>query len=327
MEIILYNEESNNLQSVVINELNDLSSLVQAYYEISSENQCLKHNNITIDVNNNIKFYNIKNGDMINVTNKLKNKTNVLTDHLENMKIQSCISYTLVYMRAEYNDMAFKIMIDSGAQISVMSDLMMKFLDLEHLLDKSVSGVVNGVGTSKILGSIYGCDINLNNVIHIPVNFKVIENADPYLILLGIDFLYTYKSVFDFKNRTLDIDNLKLKFLNEAEINDLKVPYNNKKERIKNLHINILNKLAYKNRQNYINLLNKIIDNIVKNPNEYKYKKINLNSKMIKDNVISNEEFISFMNKIGFVMSNDKTTLNFVENLAILDYTKEILAI
>ena len=77
-------------------------------------------------------------------------------------------------------------------------------------------------------------------------------------------------------------------------------------------------------RNEMIDILNKIMSNIIKNPSEDKYKNININNKVISDIIKENKDFIEFMKKIGFVMTNDHK-LKFIENTKILDYTKTIM--
>ena len=55
-----------------------------------------------------------------------------------------------------------------------------------------------------------------------------------------------------------------------------------------------------------------------------KYKNINTNNKVISEIMNDNKDFIEFMKKIGFVMTNDHK-LKFIEHPKILDYTKTIM--
>jgi len=97
------------------------------------------------------------------------------------------IRYTLCYLQGIYNNMKFKVMIDSGAEVSVMSTALIPMLNLQHKINKHFAGSAPGVGTSNIIGKIIGLDIEINNII-ITNNYSVLESPE-YMILLGMDFL------------------------------------------------------------------------------------------------------------------------------------------
>lgn len=329
VEITLYNQSSEKSQNVTINSIEDLDILIKVYFDIEKEDQMLILNGKPLT---NFNITDLSNHDILLVDDKNKlsknsDEVNSLDEHMDIMFQQSQICHDLVYLKAEYNDIAFKIMIDSGAQVSIMSESMMKTLELEHYLDKRTQGVAHGVGTSKILGSIIGCNLKLNNKFYLPVNFKVIENSDPNIVLLGVDFLYTYNCMFNFKDKVIEMNDIKLKFLDEFDKKNLSVPYNCKKEKIKLSYNNLIERLNYNEKMKYTNILLKIVNNILCNPTDDKYKKVNLESKLINENISESNktEFISFMNKIGFTVSSDKKILRFTEPTNSLQYTKEIL--
>jgi hypothetical protein len=332
MDLTLYNETNNNIQQVTITNLDELPDLIQVYFNIEQYKQIIKYNENIIDITKPIENYNICNGDLICV--QMKNdfqedtdmNDNQLDEHMENMMMESQISHSSIYIRGQYSDHAFRILVDSGAQPNVISYEMARFLGLENLIDKRMSGLAKGVGTTKIYGCIYGCNIKIGDNLNIPVNFKVMDNdLDKYLVILGLDFLYPYGCVMDFKNRLLQVNNNNIKFLNELEIKEYETPINYKKELIKNNYKNIICKMNNDKRKLANDLIGRIISNIIKNPSDEKYRKINITSKVFQDS-LSGEECLKFMKDIGFEMLNDGQTLKFTNGLELLDYTREIMS-
>lgn len=196
------------------------------------------------------------------------------------------IRYSLCYVQGIYNNMKFKIMIDSGAELSVISSSVIHILGLQHKINKNYAGKAHGVGTSNILGKIIGLEIKIQDMI-IKNNYGVLESPEK-MILLGMDFLTHHDCNISIRNKCINIDGVEVKFLNEMEIDELHSP--------------ILNKLTTP-------LIDKIINNIVNNPKEDKFRKVN--RKML------NEEEEQYLLHIGFMEANEK--LVFCDNVALLN--------
>jgi hypothetical protein len=224
------------------------------------------------------------------------------------------ISYTHPYINGSIDDYQFNIIIDSGAQVSMFSSNIVQVLGLEHLIDKSTRCVIKGVGQQNMVGSI---QINLKVCsIFIPLTVTIID-TDDYLFLVGLDFLYSHNCQMDFKNRCIQILDNNIKFLNEIEIQNSKFPINITKEKLKKEYNIIKNTL----QPDSIQLIKRIINNIIKNPTIEKYKQINKNSKIFTN--INNNKCDIFLKSLGFIENNDK--LRFCGELARLKYTKEII--
>lgn len=127
------------------------------------------------------------------------------------------VHVSLFYIKATMNNLTFKVMIDSGAQTSVMSHFMYESLQLDNL-DKRHRGMACGVGQAQIHGIVYGCQLMVANQL-IRMNFKVMDTDaryNKYMILLGADFLESYGCVMDFRNKTILINDTPVQFLNEV---------------------------------------------------------------------------------------------------------------
>ena len=339
MNLILYNQKTDIIQEITISELSELNDLIEVYFNIKKINQNITINDNELNINKHITEVGLNNGDMLIVDendfvsendfvneNNNQNKTNALDEHMDNMIMQSQISYTMIHIKGEYNDIAFKIIIDSGASTSIMSDYMADLLGISHQIDTRMSGIANGIGTSKILGCIFGCNIKINNEIFIPVNLKILDNkVDKHLVILGLDFLYTYGCLVDFKNRSLKVNDQNIPFMNEMEIDIYRNPFNIKKETLKKQFDEMVNLIPYNQRLPAIELLKKIINNIINNPSDEKYKLINTDNSNFKENLAKHQECINFMKNLGFARTNDGK-LKFNNGIDILNYTNEIIS-
>lgn len=313
MELTLYCEKKNQLQQITINKYEDLPVLIEVYFGIKPEKQLIQCDGVFI--NQNAKF---KSGDML-VVSEIEPITDKLEENIDTIQEMAQISHTLLYLRAECNDIVFKIIIDTGAQTSVMAEYMAKLLNLN--IDTRTKGIAKGVGTSKIFGTVYNCNIKLTDHV-VPTNFRVIECPDQYVVILGLDFLYNQQCNINFVDRTITINNKVQKILNEIEVQNLEVPYNCKKEDIKKLFTEMINKLNTEKKQYTLELLKKIICNIIKNPTQDKYRTVNAESKDIKQAIDESADFIPFMKKIGFVVTENGKKLKFIENVDILEVVK-----
>lgn len=304
MDLTIYNEHTQATQNIVINDFNDLQMLIEAYFGIPSYNQIIKLNDLPLSMTN------LHAGDtlFINDTNN------------ETMMINSYIRHTHVYIKMEYNNLSFKMMIDSGADSNVMSYTMASALGLRDKIDTSRNGIAHGVGTSKIYGCIYACKMKIKENVWITCNFTVLANPDKYLIILGLDFLYNHRCNINFANRSLQFNNEMVYFMNEKEVDTHIGLINVKDNMIKNAYYNMLDKIPNCNKENIEAMIKKIITNIIINPNNDKYKIINMDSNFFQDSLGKHDECISYMNDIGFMVTIDKKMKfeNDIESLHIL---------
>lgn len=99
------------------------------------------------------------------------------------------------------NGQCVEMLIDSGAQSSVMSVKLAQQLNLLSRLDRRHQGVASGVGQARILGKLYDIPCELGHV-EFPMDFIVLDiNED--LLLLGLDLLRRYKCIIDLESDVL----------------------------------------------------------------------------------------------------------------------------
>jgi hypothetical protein len=99
------------------------------------------------------------------------------------------------------NSVCVEMMIDTGAESSVISVTLAKQLGLMDKLDRSERGVAAGVGTARILGGIRDVLVVLGHV-EFYMEFIVLQVPDR-LLLLGLDQMRKYKCIVDLEKDIL----------------------------------------------------------------------------------------------------------------------------
>jgi hypothetical protein len=108
----------------------------------------------------------------------------------------------MVLVECRFGDAAaVEMMVDSGAQHSVISAPLARRLGLMNRLDRSEQGVAAGVGRARIIGKLRSVAIYLKNV-EFALDFSVLEVADQ-LLLLGLDQLRRFKCIIDLEQNVL----------------------------------------------------------------------------------------------------------------------------
>nr|QBK89863.1 MAG: HNH endonuclease [Pithovirus LCPAC101] len=215
-------------------------------------------------------------------------------------RVEESSAYELIYISGELDNYKFKMIVDSGAQKSVMSHELAKELKLDSIIDKRYKGRVVGVGSAEIIGRIIGCNIKVGPGFFIPVDVDVIALDDPSIFLLGLDFLYPNRCSLDFSKQCITSRNHTIPFLSRKQIEELASPINITREKILSSYQIMKSSISYSDYMNRKKLINKIISNIIMNPMQDKYKKINIQSKLFSD-IYEDPSCQQFIRTIGFI--------------------------
>ena len=260
---LIYNEE---IQSVQLSNFKDLSSIIESMFDIPINDQVIK-------LNDKIIHHNITNGDLLYIYSKEK------------------ISYSHLHILGTNANYKFKLIIDSGAQNNVISTHLANLLNLS--IDTRTKGEARGVGSAKIVGNA-NCHLKIDQHYY-NLSFSVMETSQDltskYLVLIGLDFLIPYGCEISFKNKTMTIQDDVIPFLNDYEVNKYTHPM--KMENPLEIHYKQLNLSLDEHL-----MLKKIINNIICNPHDDKYKLINMNSMTFQKHL---SKCKPFMKELGFV--------------------------
>lgn len=157
---------------------------------------------------------------------------NNLENALENIP-QSFATVNMIYVKANINNVNVKMLVDSGAQKSIMPKKITTLCNLEHLIDKECGGEVSGICAKKnILGKIHMINLQLpvegNNEkkVELAFGFTILDSGitlddEEINIIFGLDMLVSYGAILDFKKRKMIIDDYEFDFLKQDEIDKL----------------------------------------------------------------------------------------------------------
>jgi hypothetical protein len=289
MDITLYCNEA--CQNVTISHFDDLSPLIELYFDIMPDNQV-----ITL------------NGKMLTKHDKLNHNDLLVITSGEQLMPQS-----LIQIMGEHK-YKFKMIIDSGASKCMMSEYLAKLLELP--INTRNKGMAHGIGTAKIVGTADATIKIHNDYYH--MNFDVTETditdlTSKYLVLVGLDFLHRHQCEISLKRKTITVNDKVINLLSEYELNKYKHP--TKIETSIEVDYRKLNLSVDEHL-----MLKKILNNIVSNPYDEKYKSINVNSQTFKKYLSNCTEF---MKSLGFVQAQDFYKFN--NNVNILQEVIEIM--
>lgn len=124
----------------------------------------------------------------------------------------------MLYVDAEVNGVKIKAFVDSGAQMTIMSQACARRCGVMRLIDERFKGVAQGVGSSNILGKIHLNPIKIGGQVFLS-SYTVLEQ-DSMDFLLGLDFLRKHQAIIDLKSNPpcLRLGDLAQPFLQEADL-------------------------------------------------------------------------------------------------------------
>jgi hypothetical protein len=192
--------------------------------------------------------------------------------------------HNLLYIPIKCENKGHQAMVDTGAQMSVMSLGLAQNLNLMHRIRREYAGEAQGVGIAEIYGLINDVEIEIAGKSYTQ-SFRVMDMGKnmEYLMLLGLDFLTNNNCEISLRTRTIAINDNIVSFIN-CETSQSKEPV-------------LLGAMKPK-----INILEQIIYNIISNPDEIKYRNINAKKLSIEQiDILKNFNFAHNDDRLLFI--------------------------
>lgn len=138
--------------------------------------------------------------------------------------ISNAIEYTpeafatvsMLYVPAAVNGFTMPAFVDSGAQMTIMSQDLAEKCNLMRLVDRRFTGTARGVGETKIIGKVHLALVTLGGAV-LPMGITVLEKVDLGFII-GLDQLRRHQMVIDLKSNNLKFQEVSVPFLAEHEL-------------------------------------------------------------------------------------------------------------
>jgi len=124
---------------------------------------------------------------------------------------ESFFRIDMLYLPVKINDVEIKALVDTGAQVTIMSKACAIKCGLEHMVDHSINGQVRGVGEQNVLGKIWMVDIMFGEHA-LPCSFTVLENLE-FDVIFGLNMMVTHRCMIDLDKKCLRLGEYEIPFV------------------------------------------------------------------------------------------------------------------
>lgn len=124
---------------------------------------------------------------------------------------ESFIPVNMLYLDVHINSHHLKAFIDTGAQVSIMSEFIAETCGFHKLIDRQYHGMAKGVGQAEITGRIHCVDVFVGTKV-LPCSFTILNTIDLKLII-GLDMLLSHGCLLDLKRRCLILNDERIDFV------------------------------------------------------------------------------------------------------------------
>jgi hypothetical protein len=304
MDILLINTHTGDKELVTVATFDELKMLTEAYFQIIPSDQMFARNGKYLKPEEDPFTMGLKFGEnLIVASSSIIMDPNYIIKEQE-IKDALFIPHKCFYLIAEYQGMGFKILIDSGAQTSIITERLAKTVGLINCMDRRYTGKMTGVASSTdMTGVITNVILKLSDSIYVPANFRVIKNEHQnFLAIFGMDFLLSHKCKLDFIHREIEIDGQTIRVLNELQMEEMSEPFDINQKKI----IIAAHEFVKSSGKMSIDCCKAIIENIIKNQDDPKFRRINPNCEKLLSLNEDYDKLINFLKIMDFKESVDR---------------------
>lgn len=120
-------------------------------------------------------------------------------------------SIDMLHILIEVNGQTIKALVDTGAQVTVISKKCAEDCGIDSLIDYRCAGTTYGVGERKILGKIWMTDVFLGKHA-LPCSFTVLDDVN-FDIIFGLNMMLKYGCILDLNKKCLRIGDDEIQFV------------------------------------------------------------------------------------------------------------------
>ena len=137
----------------------------------------------------------------------------------------------MLFINLEINKKKVVALVDTGAQSTIMSQVLCEKCDLFNLCDTRFSGIAKGVGTGRIVGTVHAAQMKIQNKV-LMAKITVLENSSIGFIF-GLDNMRAHRCTIDLKQNGLVFPDIGVtaKFLSDGEIKKIKAEQDEEDEK------------------------------------------------------------------------------------------------
>lgn len=124
----------------------------------------------------------------------------------------------MLHFKCSINGTLIEAFVDTGAQMSIMSESCANQCGLSDLIDYRYKGEARGVGKQTILGKIWLQDIDIGTGQSIPCSFTILKDMHIDMIF-GLDMLSSHRANINLRDRIIEIGDIKIPIIKKTQNN------------------------------------------------------------------------------------------------------------
>ena len=109
-----------------------------------------------------------------------------------------------IFVDVLVNGKTVKALVDTGAELSIVTSKLIEECELDEYVDKSYKGTVVGMGSQKITGRIHCMNVKLKNSTF-PISLICVNHQMSSPFLIGLNFLWRHGAIINLREETLRI--------------------------------------------------------------------------------------------------------------------------